>query len=251
MFRSGARSVARAIAARCAVAPGAASATASDALAAASRASRAAVPGEGSGASRRSAGLGASFDRGFARASAPARGHGHGHGAADADAETITVTFNEKDGSETVVQVRRDAAAPRGGATQIPRFSGADLPRVSPPPLSPPLSPSPPNPFISQAPIGQSMLEVAHRNDIELEGACEGSLACSTCHVIIDDQATYDALPEPDDDENDMLDLAFGLTETSRLGCQVIAAKELDGMSLSLPKATRNFAVDGFVPKPH
>ena len=128
MFRSGARSVARAIAARCAVTPGAASATASDALAAASRASRAAVPGEGSGASRRSAGLGASFDRGFARASAPARGHGHGHGAADADAETITVTFNEKDGSETVVQVRRDAAAPRGGATQIPRFSGADLP---------------------------------------------------------------------------------------------------------------------------
>jgi len=64
------------------------------------------------------------------------------------------------------------------------------------------------------------MLEVAHRNDIELEGACEGSLACSTCHVIIDDQAVYDALPEPDDDENDMLDLAFGLTETSRLGCQ-------------------------------
>ena len=101
------------------------------------------------------------------------------------------------------------------------------------------------------APVGQSMLEVAHKNDIELEGACEGSLACSTCHVIINDQAVYDALPEPDDDENDMLDLAFGLTETSRLGCQVIAAKELDGMTLSLPKATRNFAVDGFVPKPH
>lgn len=102
-----------------------------------------------------------------------------------------------------------------------------------------------------EAPIGHSMLEVAHRNDIELEGACEGSLACSTCHVIIQDQAVYDMLPEPDDDENDMLDLAFGLTETSRLGCQVIAAKELDGMVLSLPKATRNFAVDGFVPKPH
>jgi len=104
---------------------------------------------------------------------------------------------------------------------------------------------------VVSAPVGQSMLEVAHKNDIELEGACEGSLACSTCHVIINDQAVYDALPEPDDDENDMLDLAFGLTETSRLGCQVIAAKELDGMTLSLPKATRNFAVDGFVPKPH
>ena len=104
---------------------------------------------------------------------------------------------------------------------------------------------------VVKATVGQSMLEVAHKNDIELEGACEGSLACSTCHVIIDDQAVYDSLSEPDDDENDMLDLAFGLTETSRLGCQVIAAKELDGMVLSLPRATRNFAVDGFVPKPH
>ena len=104
---------------------------------------------------------------------------------------------------------------------------------------------------VVKATVGQSMLEVAHKNDIELEGACEGSLACSTCHVIIDDQSVYDSLPEPDDDENDMLDLAFGLTETSRLGCQVIAAKELDGMVLSLPRATRNFAVDGFVPKPH
>ena len=83
---------------------------------------------------------------------------------------------------------------------------------------------------VVKATVGQSMLEVAHKNDIELEGACEGSLACSTCHVIIDDQTVYDSLPEPDDDENDMLDLAFGLTETSRLGCQVIAAKELDGM---------------------
>ena len=63
--------------------------------------------------------------------------------------------------------------------------------------------------------------------------------------------AVYDLLPEPDDDENDMLDLAFGLRETSRLGCQVIAAKDVDGMVVALPKATRNFAVDGFVPKPH
>ena len=54
-----------------------------------------------------------------------------------------------------------------------------------------------------------------------------------TCHVIINDQAVYDALPEPDDDENDMLDLAFGLTETSRLGCRVIAAKELGGMAVA------------------
>lgn len=58
------------------------------------------------------------------------------------------------------------------------------------------------------------MLSVAHREDIDLEGACEGSLACSTCHVVIADQAIFDKIPEADDDENDMLDLAFGLTQT-------------------------------------
>lgn len=102
-----------------------------------------------------------------------------------------------------------------------------------------------------QVPIGQSLLEAAHNNDIDLEGACEGSLACSTCHVIVEDQEKYDILPEPDDDENDMLDLAFALTDTSRLGCQIIAAKELDGLRVKIPSATRNFAVDGYVPKPH
>ncbi|XP_059431382.1 uncharacterized protein LOC132164890 isoform X2 [Corylus avellana] len=102
-----------------------------------------------------------------------------------------------------------------------------------------------------KVPIGMSMLEAAHENDIELEGACEGSLACSTCHVIVMDMEHYNKLEEPTDEENDMLDLAFGLTETSRLGCQVIAKPELDGIRLAIPAATRNFAVDGYVPKPH
>ncbi|XP_075672993.1 uncharacterized protein LOC142642510 isoform X2 [Castanea sativa] len=102
-----------------------------------------------------------------------------------------------------------------------------------------------------RVPIGMSMLEAAHENDIELEGACEGSLACSTCHVIVKDMEYYNKLEEPTDEENDMLDLAFGLTETSRLGCQVIAKPELDGIRLAIPAATRNFAVDGYVPKPH
>lgn len=62
------------------------------------------------------------------------------------------------------------------------------------------------------APPGKSLLEIAHANHIDLEGACEGSLACSTCHVYLD-QKTFDALEEPCDDENDMLDLAFGLSE--------------------------------------
>lgn len=102
-----------------------------------------------------------------------------------------------------------------------------------------------------KVPIGMSMLEAAHENDIELEGACEGSLACSTCHVIVTDVDYYNKLEDPEDEENDMLDLAFGLTETSRLGCQVIASPELDGIRLALPAATRNFAVDGHVAKPH
>lgn len=104
---------------------------------------------------------------------------------------------------------------------------------------------------VIKVPLGMSMLEAAHQNDIELEGACEGSLACSTCHVIVMDVDYYNKLGEPTDEENDMLDLAFGLTETSRLGCQVIASQELDGIRLALPAATRNFAVDGYVPKPH
>ncbi|KAJ3171982.1 hypothetical protein HDU88_006793 [Geranomyces variabilis] len=90
---------------------------------------------------------------------------------------------------------------------------------------------------------GDNLLDLAHAYDIDLEGACEGSLACSTCHVVLEDEF-YDKLEEPSDEENDMLDLAFALTETSRLGCQVCMSKELDGMTVKLPSATRNLAVD-------
>jgi 2Fe-2S ferredoxin len=89
------------------------------------------------------------------------------------------------------------------------------------------------------APLGLSVLEIAHRNRIDIEGACEGSLACSTCHVIIDPE-WYDLLKEASDDEEDMLDLAFGLTATSRLGCQIIITEELDGLVVRLPSSTRN-----------
>jgi 2Fe-2S ferredoxin len=89
------------------------------------------------------------------------------------------------------------------------------------------------------APLGLSVLEIAHRNKIDIEGACEGSLACSTCHVIVDPD-WYDLLKEASEDEEDMLDLAFGLTQTSRLGCQIIMTEELDGLTVRLPAATRN-----------
>ena len=81
---------------------------------------------------------------------------------------------------------------------------------------------------------GQTVLEVAHQNDIDLEGACEGSLACSTCHVGVD-PGWFGRLEDPSEDEEDMLDLAFGLTKTSRLGCQITLTEELDGLTLQLP----------------
>jgi 2Fe-2S ferredoxin len=94
-----------------------------------------------------------------------------------------------------------------------------------------------------EAPEGLSVLEIAHRNKIDLEGACEGSLACSTCHVIVAPE-WYGKLAEASEDEEDMLDLAFGLTQTSRLGCQIIMSKALDGLTVTLPSATRNMMVD-------
>tara|TARA_A100000171_G_C2128317_1_gene144997 strand:- start:1214 stop:1546 length:333 start_codon:yes stop_codon:yes gene_type:complete len=93
------------------------------------------------------------------------------------------------------------------------------------------------------APEGLSLLEIAHENDIDLEGACEGSLACSTCHVVVDPE-WFPKLEEPTEDEEDMLDLAFGLTHTSRLGCQIIMSDDLDGIKVRLPEGTRNMLLD-------
>ena len=89
------------------------------------------------------------------------------------------------------------------------------------------------------APIGLSVLEIAHKHGVDIEGACEGSLACSTCHVIVD-PAWFDGLVTPTEDEEDMLDLAFGLERTSRLGCQIVMSDALDGLVVRLPAGTRN-----------
>ena len=94
-----------------------------------------------------------------------------------------------------------------------------------------------------EAEKGLSILEVAHKNGIDLEGACEGSLACATCHVILEKEI-FDSLNEPTEEEEDMLDLAFGLTHTSRLGCQIIINDDLDGIKIKLPSGTRNMSVE-------
>lgn len=92
---------------------------------------------------------------------------------------------------------------------------------------------------IPAAPVGDSLLEIAHANKVEIEGACGGETACSTCHVILR-KADFDKVPEPSEAEEDMLDLALGLTPTSRLGCQVFAAPELDGIEVTMPKEVNN-----------
>ena len=89
------------------------------------------------------------------------------------------------------------------------------------------------------ASLGLSVMEIAHRNHIDIEGACEGSLACSTCHVIVD-PTWFGKLADPTEDEEDMLDLAFGLEKTSRLGCQIVMTEALDGLVVKLPAGTRN-----------
>jgi 2Fe-2S ferredoxin len=92
---------------------------------------------------------------------------------------------------------------------------------------------------VVDAPVGLSLLEVAHMNNVDLEGACEGSLACSTCHVIVDDH-WFDKLPKASEAEEDMLDLAFAVAPTSRLGCQITVTDELDGLRVMVPSSTRN-----------
>ncbi|MGH7153216.1 MAG: ferredoxin family 2Fe-2S iron-sulfur cluster binding protein [Acetobacteraceae bacterium] len=89
------------------------------------------------------------------------------------------------------------------------------------------------------APLGLSVLEIAHKHGIDIEGACEGSLACSTCHVIVE-TGWFSRLATATEDEEDMLDLAFGLQETSRLGCQIVMTEGLDGLVVKLPAGTRN-----------
>ena len=89
---------------------------------------------------------------------------------------------------------------------------------------------------------GQSLLQIAQSNSFDIEGACEGMMACSTCHVIVSDE-WFDKLIPASEEEEDMLDLAPGLTSTSRLGCQINMTDDLDGLVVHLPEGTYNLLV--------
>lgn len=88
---------------------------------------------------------------------------------------------------------------------------------------------------------GETILQVAKFNDIPIEGACDGSLACSTCHVVVDESWFFGELAEKSYEEEDMLDIAIGLTPTSRLGCQIRLNKSMNGLTLKLVSDSRNF----------
>lgn len=83
---------------------------------------------------------------------------------------------------------------------------------------------------------GKSLYDAVIDNNVDIDGfgACEGTLCCTTCHLIFKDE-DYKKVGEPCDEELDMLDLSYGLTETSRLGCRVILKKELDPLEVHVP----------------
>ncbi|ADE39265.1 2Fe-2S iron-sulfur cluster-binding protein [Candidatus Puniceispirillum marinum] len=81
---------------------------------------------------------------------------------------------------------------------------------------------------------GVSVMEAGRDANLGIEGTCGGCLSCATCHVIVDAD-WFAKTGAPSEDEEDMLDLAFGLTETSRLGCQLTMSAELDGIRLTIP----------------
>jgi ferredoxin len=87
----------------------------------------------------------------------------------------------------------------------------------------------------------ESLMTLAVKNQVDMEGSCDGQLACSTCHCILsqEDYDTFMKLKPPTDEELDMLDTAFGLTQTSRLGCQIPVSMLEKNITLTLPKFTR------------
>ena len=87
---------------------------------------------------------------------------------------------------------------------------------------------------------GERLLDVAWAAGQPLEGACEGVMACSTCHVIVD-AADFERLPPASEEEEDLLDIAAHVRRTSRLACQILLSEELETLSVRMPPASRNW----------
>ena len=91
----------------------------------------------------------------------------------------------------------------------------------------------------AQGEDGASLLEVAQAAGMPLEGTCEGQMACSTCHVIVEPE-WFDKLKPASDDEEDMLDLAAAVERTSRLSCQILLREDLEGLTVRIPRESRD-----------
>jgi ferredoxin len=91
-----------------------------------------------------------------------------------------------------------------------------------------------------EAKPGSRLLDVAWAAKQPLEGACEGVMACSTCHVIVD-KADFEKLPRASDEEEDLLDLAAHATRTSRLACQIILTKDMETLDVRIPASAKNW----------
>ncbi|GAB5352609.1 2Fe-2S iron-sulfur cluster-binding protein [Qipengyuania sp. 483] len=90
------------------------------------------------------------------------------------------------------------------------------------------------NRVVAECQEGNTLLRVAQAAGMPLEGTCEGQMACSTCHVVVDSQ-WFDRIPEASEEEEDMLDLAAGVRRTSRLSCQIVLTPDLEGLTVSIP----------------
>ena len=91
-----------------------------------------------------------------------------------------------------------------------------------------------------EAPAGSNLLDVAQAAGQPLEGACEGQMACSTCHVIVD-PSDFERLPPASEEEDDLLDLAWGVGRTSRLACQIAVTDDLDTLTVKMPGGSHNW----------
>jgi 2Fe-2S ferredoxin len=92
---------------------------------------------------------------------------------------------------------------------------------------------------VFEAAEGKTLLQVAQDNKLDVEGACGGVMACSTCHMIVD-PVWIVKLGNSTEEEDEMLDITWGVKENSRLGCQITVTEKLDGLVVSLPLETEN-----------
>lgn len=91
----------------------------------------------------------------------------------------------------------------------------------------------------AEAQAGDNLLRVGQAAGLPLEGTCEGQMACSTCHVVVDPD-WFAKLHEASEEEEDMLDLAAGVARTSRLACQIVLEERHDGLTVRVPQESHD-----------